>query len=306
MGADDKRPLTRLAGWLRQCGWLVLIAGLLLHLTVRDRVDYLATVFYALPLPVLAGLSFALSAWTRWRRATLALTLAIVGVWCARSWSRNEPKPAAAGAPTFSALYWNLGRPETPSADLIDLVTRLQPDVVGCGEPGKDFMQHGAGYEKALPGYACHLMPRGLFVLSRWPLRMRGRGRLAETGAFAYFDVSAPQGLVRLVLIDVYADPLMPRKPSLDESLGFAENNPHCIIMGDFNTPMESMWFAPYRAQLQDAFTAGGRGFRETWFWHLPVLSLDHIWVGKEWRVLETQKISRWSSDHTALFTRLQ
>ena len=44
-------------------------------------------------------------------------------------------------------------------------------------------------YEKALPGYTCHLMPRGLFLLSRWPVKMVVRGKLDSLGAFASFDV---------------------------------------------------------------------------------------------------------------------
>ncbi|MBX7207761.1 MAG: endonuclease/exonuclease/phosphatase family protein [Verrucomicrobiaceae bacterium] len=299
--------LSRVLARIRLAGWLILGGGLLLHLTIRDRVDYVATVFYALPLPVLAGLSLLLAAWRRWRRAALVLAAGITAGWISRSWCAHQPPPAAAGSHEFRALYWNMGRPAGPSADLIDLVKRLQPDVAGCGEPGREFMQEGAAYEQALPGYTCHLMPRGLILLSRWPVRMRGRGRLDDTGAFAFFDVSAPQGLVRLVLVDVWADPLLPRHRSLNEALSYAGGDARCIVMGDFNTPAESVWFEPYRrARLQDAFETAGRGFRETWFWRLPVLSLDHIWAGKDWRVLEAQKIHRWSSDHAAIFVRLQ
>lgn len=291
--------------WLWFPGWLVLVCGVALHFTIRDRIDYVSTVFYALPLPLLGGLALALCAWRRWRRGAAVMALLIFGVWFSRSWCWSEQAPAAVGATEFRALYWNLGRPTTPSAELIDIVTRLQPDVVGCGEPGNYFMQHAGDYEKALPGYTCHLMPRGLFLLSRWPVKMVVRGKLDSLGAFASFDVSAPQGTVRVVLVDVWADPLLPRKRSLDESLAYAENKNNCLIMGDFNTPAESVWFQPYHARTQDAFAVAGRGLRETWFWRLPVLSLDHIWVGKSWRVISTEKLNRWSSDHAALFTRL-
>lgn len=284
----------------------MVLTGLLLHATIRDRFDALAVVFYALPLPVLGAVALVLSAWPRWRKGALIFAVSIFAVWLPRSWCSTAPQPATAGAREFSALYWNLHRPKIPAADLIDLVRRLQPDVVGCGEPGPNFMQHDAAYEAALPGYTCEMMPRGLMVLSRWPLRMRGRGRLDETGAYASFDVSAPHGVVRLVLVDVWADPLRPRRRSLEETLAHAGDDARCILMGDFNTPMESVWFAPYHARFQDAFTAGGRGLRETWFWGVPLLSLDHIWAGKAWRVLETQKMNRASSDHAAIFVRLE
>lgn len=302
----DKHTLARLSARLRLCGWLALSAGLVLQFTIRDRVDYVAALFYTLPLPVLGALALTLTAWRKWRPAALALALAIFAIWLSRSWCSDDARPATPGTRDFGVLYWNLDRPKMPDADLIELVKQLQPDVVGCGEPGDDFMSHGPAYEEALPGYTCRLMPRGLLLLSRWPMRMRGRGKLDATGAFAHFDVSAPQGLVRLVLVDVYADPLLPRRRSLEEALSYADGGAHGIIMGDFNTPAESVWFAPYRAQLQNAFQAAGRGFRETWFWGLPILSLDHIWAAKDWRVLDAQKLSRSTSDHAALFVRLE
>lgn len=299
--------LFQLAGrCVHTLGWFVLIAGVLLQITIRDRIDYVATIFYALPLPVLAGIAGTLSIWKTGRQFALSCAVIITAAWFSRSYFSHEPQLLSTGKREFRALYWNLDRPKTPSGDLIDLVTRLQPDVVGCGEPGANFMEQGTDYEKALPGYTCHLMPRGLFLLSKWPVKMLGRGKLDSLGAFAYFDVSAPQGTVRLVLVDVWADPLLPRKRSLDESLSYADGGSRCIIMGDFNTPSESVWFAPYRARLQDALETAGRGFRETWFWRLPVLSLDHVWIHRDWRVLEAQKINRWSSDHAAVLVRLE
>lgn len=290
----------------RLAAWLVLFVGVLLHVTIRDRIDYLSTVFYALPLPVLAAIASVLAIWKSKRRFALLCAMTLAVAWFTRSHSSHAPQPGSTGKQEFRALYWNLGRPKQPSGDLISMVRQLQPDVVGCGEPGPSFMAQGGDYERALPGYTCHLMPRGLFVLSKWPVKMLGRGKLDSLGAFAYFDVSAPQGEVRLVLVDVWADPLLPRRRSLEEALSYAEGGRRCLIMGDFNTPAESVWFAPYRANMHQAIEEAGTGFRETWFWRLPLLSLDHIWAGHDWRILQAQKINRWSSDHAAVFVRLE
>lgn len=305
MDVSGNRPLTITGRWLWGSGWLVLICGLCLHLTIRDRLDPLAVAFYALPLPVLGALAVALCCWEKWRIIAVLTALLVFALWVSRSWCWSEIRDPSSSATEFRAMYWNLGRPKAPSKDLIQLVKQLQPDVVGCGEPGPDFMQHGTSYENALPGYTCHLMPRGLILLSRWPVKMVQRGKLDSIGAFACFDVDAPQGTVRLVLVDVWADPLLPRRRSLDESLAHAEGKPRSIVMGDFNTPAESVWFVPYREGMRDGFEAAGRGFRETWFWRLPILSLDHVWASKDWQVTEAKKLNLWSSDHAALFVRL-
>ncbi len=302
----------KLAPILTRAAWAALVLGLLLHLTIRDSIDGIAVVFYMLPLPVLIGLAvyvFLLSKGRcKSRLAAGVLGIVILVSWLSRSWcSHTAPPMSAESAPKeFRVLFWNLGRPHRVSTELIALVKELQPDVIGCAEPGEGFMEHEAAYEAALPGYDCELSPRGLVFLSRWPMRMRGRGKLDGMGAFVMYDITTPQRVMRVVLSDVYAAPLMSRRKSLAETLGHAEGDTHCIIMGDLNTPRESAHFAGYEKTLQHAFDTAGNGFRETWFWRLPLLSLDHIWLGADWRVIETQKIHRWSSDHAALFTRME
>ena len=73
------------------------------------------------------------------------------------------------------------------------------------------------------------------------------------------------------------------------------------IILGDFNTPFESLFFENFKKNYQHAFAEKGNGFRETWFWNLPLLSLDHIWVSRDLEILKTEKIATWKSDHSML-----
>lgn len=295
--------IVRLGFWFY---WLALLLGAVLHLTIRDRLDYIAVLYYVLPLPVLGGIALVLSLWPGQRglvRGALFVGgLGLIG----SSWQITiVPRSTSQPAGEFRVLFWNLCRPNEASADLIRLVRELQPDVAGCVEPGPNYRRHKAEYENALPGYECHLLSRGLIVLSRWPLRDSQTSALDQAGGVTTAVVQAPHGAVRLVLADVHADPLMPRRKSLEQALAKTENEPLALLMGDFNTPSGSVWFRPYREQLQHAFEVSGNGFRETWFWGLPVLCLDHLWAGRGWRVLETRKYQRWSSDHAALLARL-
>ena len=57
------------------------------------------------------------------------------------------------------------------------------------------------------------------------------------------------------------------------------------------------------KSTFNHAFNEKGNGFRETWFWNLPLLSLDHIWVSKDLKILKTQKINTFKSDHCMLKT---
>jgi endonuclease/exonuclease/phosphatase (EEP) superfamily protein YafD len=301
-------------GWLQTALWIVLLLGVVLHTTIRDRYALPGVLFYALPLPLLAVLGILLAGWPvakqKHRLMALACAVLLTVIWCSKSWRTGpaqEEKITTGPMQEFRVMFWNLSRPDTASQPLIDLVKRHQPDVIGCVEAGDQFHVHRATYEHALPGYECHALPGNLLLLSRHTVQVHDRGRLDKKGAFAAFDIRLNRRTARLVLADVWADPLMPRKPSLDQALAQSGSDPHALIMGDFNTPRESVHFAPYEtARLRHAYDVAGKGFRETWFWGLPVLSIDHIWCGAEWHIIETVRLRDWSSDHDVLMVRLQ
>jgi hypothetical protein len=203
-------------------------------------------------------------------------------------------------------LFWNLCRPEEPFQPLIRMINELKPDLVSCVEPGFNAAEHLAAYRAALPGYDVQFMPRGILWLSRLPSRYRDRGKLDGTEAYAIFEAELPGRTQRIVTVDVHADPKLPRTGQLRESLRFAGDDPRVILMGDFNTPSESVHYEAFRQHMNDALDTAGTGFRETWFWGLPLLSLDHIWLGKDWQILEARKIWTRSSGHAALFARMR
>jgi endonuclease/exonuclease/phosphatase (EEP) superfamily protein YafD len=291
----------------RVCAWGLLMVGLILQFWVRDRLDSLAPYFYALPLPILVGLCVWLSLRSSRRWVPLGLAVILTGIWMGRSWQRHEV-PAVAGAVAeheFRVLFWNMSRPTVLSAALIEMIKELQPDIVGCVEPGPNAASQLSAYDAALPGYRADFMPRGLLWITRCADRRRERGKLDNLGAFTVWEVTHEAQTVRTVLVDVYANPWLTRRRQLAETLALAQAEPLAVVMGDFNTPLESVHLRPFREKMTNAFEAAGNGLRETWFWGLPILSLDQVWVGPGWKVLEAKKLQSRESDHAAMFVRL-
>lgn len=284
-------------------GWFLLITGIMLHATVRDGIDPLIVVFYVLPMMVLLGLALMLCLFQKGRRMAILAAILIATTWCTRSFTWH---PIEASAPDeIRVLFWNLNRPSEPFQPLIGMITALKPDFVACVEPGENAANDVQAYKAALSGYDCQFMPRGILWFSRHPSRYRARGRLDSLGAYAVFEAQFNERTQRFVTIDLYGPPMLPRTGQLREALSFTNLDPKVIVLGDFNTPYESVHFDPFRNEgLQDALTVGGRGFRETWFYGLPLLSLDHIWLGKDWHVLEARKMWTRESDHAAVFVR--
>ncbi len=300
---------------LKIAGWLALLTGILLQLWLKDHYPWLAVFFYAMPKPCLAGLAFVLMLLPRQRmgsRVTAGLfMLTITSWWLMTSWSfGKEPVATPSSDLTkdeITLLYWNLCRPGGLDQQAVEMVRELNPQIAAFVEPGPELTKLLPAYEKALSGYSAAWMPRGVLWLSRLSSRYRERGKLDGLGAYARFEVHEPGPPFQVVVADVHPSLMHSREQQLKEVLAQSQDRDDTIFVGDFNTPFESVYFDVWRTRFTHAFTAAGSGFRETWPIGLPLLSIDHIWVGKAWEVVETRKIWRLTgSDHAALFVRLR
>jgi len=70
------------------------------------------------------------------------------------------------------------------------------------------------------------------------------------------------------------------------------------LVVGDFNTPLDSVHVDLLRSDLTNAFESSGTGYRETWPVILPVLSLDQIWGNSGIRWHRSWCESSLRSDH--------
>jgi endonuclease/exonuclease/phosphatase family metal-dependent hydrolase len=111
--------------------------------------------------------------------------------------------------------------------------------------------------------------------------------------------VSLPaQGEFIVVVVDIESQPWRPREKTMAGILAAAQGDPKAIILGDFNTPPETRWCRPWHETLSLANDSPHRGFRETWCYGIPLLTLDQIWLGKGWQAIWTEH-SRHGSDHS-------
>lgn len=291
--------------------WALLLLGLLLQLGIRDRWTLLAPLFYALPKPCLALLGLLLAGVPGrrpWRGGAALIGLGLLGGWLAVSWRLPPPSaPAPADRPTLRLLFWNLDRPPGFDAELVELVREQQPDLAACVEPGARAGEFLDAYRRALPEYQVEWMPRGILWLAKTPSRCRARGKLEGIGAFARFEVEHAGRRFPVVVADVFAHWTRSRRGQLDEVLQQAQGRADAVLVGDFNTPWESVWFDAYRGPFQHALQTAGQGWQETWPLGLPLLSLDHVWAGRDWEILEARTLWRLrGSDHAALQVTLR
>jgi endonuclease/exonuclease/phosphatase family metal-dependent hydrolase len=103
---------------------------------------------------------------------------------------------------------------------------------------------------------------------------------------------------LNVLIADIDAHPWLPRRQALRELLGLASGQPRTIVMGDFNTPVESAHLDGFRDRFREVLSGPHFGFRETWPFNVPLLSIDQIWLSRDFAPVFARRHRTFASDH--------
>ena len=296
--------------WLARSAACLLIAGLFMRASgLRDRHPLPGVIFYATPWPVLAGLAFGLACYAlgRQRRArALALALVLAGsgaMWVRQSFIRAQPAP---GDVAMRLVYWNAARPEQRRAQCVSYLQSLHADIIAVGEANVFTDDFSTEWKDAFPGRAL-LQRRGLVLITPEPPVSVEIGRLADRGDYLLARCLVKDRAITLLLVDLEtrigsskAAPFA----RLAEIVAAHRDEP-LVVVGDFNTPRDSVHFDSWRRDFREAFESSGHGFAETWPVPFPLLRIDHCWLGPRWRAVHCELGSSLLSDHRAIVADL-
>ncbi|MGH8045898.1 MAG: endonuclease/exonuclease/phosphatase family protein [Chthoniobacterales bacterium] len=272
------------------------VAGLMLNETLRDAKPASALVFYALPLPI-SGLSLLIAALLFrarfWRMMVALAGIATLSIWLFQSYGMAYPAKAK-----WKVIEWNMGRPRHPFEPLLSLVRMERPDVVVLIESGDISPAMTAYYQTALPGYRVVPKSKELTCIVRGKMLGSNVRGLVNGSDVARFHVEVDGERMNVFAADLGASPFMPRRPQIDMLAAFARVGPRTIVMGDFNTPLESAQLDQMRESFTEARSGPHHGFRETWPYNLPLLSLDQIWLSRDLEPVFSTRRLGFASDH--------
>lgn len=286
------------------------VAALAVRLSIQDRDGWvLSYAFYSTPPTVLtllaASAAFCWLIVRRWRAALGPLTLVVCcGIWAyGDTWRNNAPPPPA--GPVVRVFFWNIAGGamgldritnvirQTPT-DVVALVEALPPNA-RHGYMGKAAVQalqsaadaRAAYWREALPGWQVYVDPSGIALLSHIPMAQPQPGMLGWDALTAFgrsvsteFDVGGRP--VTLLVVDIPNKRGRSRFVPLSHLYEFLDRRPQdvpLLLVGDFNTPRDSVHLVPLHQRMQHAFDVAGRGYGATWPMPLPVLQIDHAWA---------------------------
>lgn len=292
-GDDSTAGPTRLERWssrIASLAGLVWFVGTAVRCSVRDGSPMTAPIFYALPVPVLvcAGLWYLrrVRRGENRRRALILViaigTQAIVWGYEAFAWQAGAPENAS------RLLFWNVCRGNLGYAAIAREIAAGDADIVALVEATQQG-QDPDFWDTAVPDYYAYCLGGGMTVLARrsshaGEVRTIKKGQFPRAFRYRIVELSgANQGRrLRLMIVDVKSDPLTFRRPAFDRIAQIASEfetpDIPLLVVGDFNTPLDSVHVDLLRRELRNAFESSGDGYRETWPVVLPVLSLDQVW----------------------------
>lgn len=290
-----------------------------IRFTVRDSSSVIATlIFYMSPLILLSVGAFILFvlAWkVHWRRiAVIWFLLSIMtGIWCWNTQFQSETSENRVTQQEQSlkrVVFWNIGDRLWGMEHVINELHQLDPDLVGLVEAGADSAEMKQFWKQSFPSHPYQVVQNGFVFLSRLPIEDTSAGRLANMGHYLKFRLQADQSDVRapaVFLVDIYSKVLKSRKAALKELSDQASQlNQHPIlVLGDFNTPGDSVHFEPLRKRLNNSLEMKGDGYLATWPLPVPVLDLDSIWVNEFIKLHRAENRWTWVSDHRPVFIEM-
>lgn len=304
--------MDRALRWMRRPAMAVLLLGMALHLTVRDRHPGLATIFYGLPLPLLTLGWLAAAPVGKQGRISRAIKLSLglaCGLWWyGSSYQKHSTVGALPGQRELKVLYWNLAHRRLPHDGVARLLAEHRPDIAGFVETGRISGDPNPLVNHLPDGYQMLKTAHGTAVLVRGRARVLGAHVLPSRSKYLELELTVDGHAWSLFIVDGVSSPIRSRQDVLEQVLAQARNRPRTLIVGDFNTPRESIWLTPWREAFHHAFDEAGNGWSETWPRQspLPLLSIDHIWSSKDLQPLTAQKLWSTESDHAALLTTLR
>ena len=273
---------------------VIIIALLSIHFVLKESSYQNSLLFYTFPLPVIIVIVLGLTIFLgkTFRKYNLLLAGALLLFWLGRSFKIHIPEEI--NESDIEVVFWNASHKRNLE-DAFDISGNI-PDVFVLVEHGKYSVDR---LQLKYSDYYFYKSINGISIFSKLPIELID-------------DISSNYGTnivkfetynINFYAVDVSGSMDVPRAWELGFVNSIIKKQTNTIILGDFNVPFESKFLDSIKNNFNHAFNEKGNGFRETWFWNIPLLSLDHIWVSKDLKVLKTKKIGTFKSDHNMLKT---
>jgi len=285
--------------------------ALLIRVSIRDQIPGISAIYYATPLIICAVAALgAAIAHAVHRRPIPATASLIVSTILALVWYNTHTvrTPHADRRGSLRVMFWNVARVTENFDGLQQVLADHDPHIMALVESSGLQKKPKTFFAARFPGYRIQRMDGGISLLAKGSITPEPYDKIGPHTGMVLFHVGLNDGRdVHVLVVDFVSWPLVDRRPFLDAVYQKATQpgQPPTIIMGDFNTPHDSVFFAPFAENYHHAFMRAGNGLISTWPAVCPILALDHAWIPKSYTVLRSWLRRTRSSDHKLIIVDL-
>ncbi len=277
---------------------------LIIHFFIKDsHPSNISVVYYASPLLLIMILGFFLTL-IFIRRKPFFYGLAILFVIISCHFAIHyygSPMEKSADKPTSKILFWNVATLNPLPLDiLISHIKESQPEIIALVE-AKDVSSDDLHIlEIACPEYQFKILQGEMLVGSKKALGSFSYKTVVDVYRYNVMELRGPDKILSLMIADVYAYPYRNKEVALNTILEATKKYDVDILVGDFNTPYESVFFEDFKIGFE-SFHAYSDGLTYTWPLPFPVIEIDQIWMGPSLQPIELKKYNHHQSDHKLL-----
>jgi len=285
---------------------LIVYAFLLfIHFILKDNIYPLSILFYAFPLIILIVIGLIISL-LYIKRKIIFTILILFQLFLTINWFLNYHSyteyPSTNIYKTSSILFWNVAKNNKPPIEII--IKHIKEENISSFalvEAEYILPKEIKQFKEELPEYNFRKLKGNMIFGSVNQIKKNNYINEYKSYKFNYIETIKPNNKIeKILIVDIYANPFFNRKKPLSTTFNFIKENDIDIIIGDFNTPFESIHFSKYKSDL-NGFHKLSKGFTATWAYGFPLLELDHVWTNKRHTPLNLKKINYSVSDHQLL-----
>ncbi|WP_299256380.1 endonuclease/exonuclease/phosphatase family protein [uncultured Aquimarina sp.] len=289
---------------------LLIIYGIevLIHFTIKDIMYPINILFYvSAPLLLIIGSLVMSILFFKKKKAFYVLIMCFLSLLL--YWRVYYYKTTSIEKSTDvynTVLFWNIGRNgDTPFKIIMREIENVSPEFVGLVEADAITNEHLKEFRNKFPNYQIQKLDGGMLAIVKGKIDVIRYHCESDFYKFNVIDFNIKNQKNSILIADINAVPFDNRTSSLDMVYRLAKENNCSFIMGDFNTPYESIYFNQFRQDLL-SFRDVANGFTATWPYGIPLLEIDQIWSSKNNTPISLKKVYYNTSDHALLIGSYQ
>ena len=281
---------------------------LFIHFIIKDYFYPISILFYAFPLIVIICFGLVISPLfinEKKRFFGILISAFVLVFYWFNNYHFNNSYTKTGNEK--SLMFWNVAKkPRLPLGILINNAKKYNPEIIALVEAKNIGIKDSLVLNEALTGYKVKILKGNMLVAVKGDITSVKFENKDYGYKLNYVKAKINGKPISILITDIYASPFTSKKADLKRVYDFTNNHTVDIIVGDLNTPFESVHFNQFKSNYS-SFHSKNNGITATWPFGIPLLEIDQVWIKDTYKPLSLEKeYIFYASDHALLIAKYE